>query len=560
MSADLLFGSRIFIVDDQEPNRRLLDRILTRAGFTNLRSFADGASALAAFERDEPDAILLDLHMPGMDGFAVLAALGKIVAEDDFLPIVVLSGDVERDARARALSIGATDFLTKPLDAEEVLLRVRNHLRTRLLHRAVLLRNIDLTSEVTASAQALTDLEEGWAAVAASLGRLTVQGSPEATADAICREIATLPDLDAVGLLAFGAGQTTIPLGLAMPYEVGLAVNVPLPNESSTALRARASGGPWVEAWSVAEDDPPYRIRLRDAGLAGAAYLPLTSDAGLLGLLVAGSSRADAVERLTRGLPALEAFAALASALLAPGIAGRQHDNAIRTELTAVIADHTSYPVFQPMVELTTGQTIGFEALSRFADGARPDRRFADAAAVGLGLELESATLAAALGAARDLPSDAFVSLNVSPDLVLAGDRLAVLLAEPPRSIVLEITEHMPVADYPALRRALEALGPVRFAIDDAGAGYSSFRHIVELGPEFVKIDIGLVRAIERDPARQAFVAGMVYFALRTGCTLIAEGIETIEERGALEQLGVDLGQGYLLGRPERVGEWATTA
>jgi len=197
---------------------------------------------------------------------------------------------------------------------------------------------------------------------------------------------------------------------------------------------------------------------------------------------------------------------------------------------------------------------VGFEALSRFVDGTRPDRRFADAEAVGLGIELQTATLAAAVTAASGLPGDAFVSLNVSPNLVLAGDRLARLLDGAPVPIVLEITEHMPVADYGQLRAALDSLGPaVRFAIDDAGAGYSSFRHIVELRPDFVKLDIALVRSIEDDPARQAFVAGMVYFVLRTGCTLIAEGIETSAERDALQGLAVDLGQGYLFGRPEPV-------
>jgi EAL domain-containing protein (putative c-di-GMP-specific phosphodiesterase class I) len=113
----------------------------------------------------------------------------------------------------------------------------------------------------------------------------------------------------------------------------------------------------------------------------------------------------------------------------------------------------------------------------------------------------------------------------------------------------------VPVEDYAALRDAIAALGPsVRYAIDDAGAGFASFRHILELRPDFVKLDIGLVRNIERDPARQALLAGMRYFAVKTGCTLIAEGIETEAERRQLDQLAIDLGQGYLLGRPAEAG------
>ena len=125
----------IFVVDDNEANRRLLELIMATVGFTNVRLFGDGLTALDAVVADPPDIILLDLHMPGMDGFAVLARLVGIVGPDDFLPVVVLTTDADRDARTRALAAGATDFLTKPFDGEEVVVRVRNHLRTRRLQR-----------------------------------------------------------------------------------------------------------------------------------------------------------------------------------------------------------------------------------------------------------------------------------------------------------------------------------------------------------------------------------------------------------------------------------------
>jgi EAL domain-containing protein (putative c-di-GMP-specific phosphodiesterase class I)/DNA-binding response OmpR family regulator len=552
---DLLMS--IYVVDDNEANRRLLELILGTAGFANIRLFADGVGALSAIQDAQPDIILLDLHMPGIDGFGVLAKVSGMIAADDFLPILVLTADVDRDARTRALVGGATDFLTKPFDAEEVVLRVRNHLRTRRLHRELLGRNARLEGEVQSTALALSELAGEWAAVAASLGRLTAEATAEETATAICAELAGLPDLDGVMLVAFGAAGTTMPLGLAMPADVGLAVNVALPDGRAQSLRSRVTDGPSVGPWvAVANDSaegPP-----RGPDFVGAAYVPLVAHGKPLGLLAAASASADALARLTRRLPALEAFAALASALLAPGISERQQDDILRAELNAIIGSGAFTIAFQPIVDLQGGMVVGFEALSRFADGTRPDRRFADAEAVGLGIELQTATLAAAVTAASGLPADAFVSLNVSPNLVLAGDRLARLLDGAPVPIVLEITEHMPVADYGQLRAALDSLGPaVRFAIDDAGAGYSSFRHIVELRPDFVKLDIALVRSIEDDPARQAFVAGMVYFVLRTGCTLIAEGIETAAERDALQGLAVDLGQGYLFGRPEPIAATA---
>ena len=230
-------------------------------------------------------------------------------------------------------------------------------------------------------------------------------------------------------------------------------------------------------------------------------------------------------------MPALEAFAALSAALLAPGILARQRDDTVRNRIERVITTAAFGPVFQPIVALDSGTPVGYEALTRFADGSRPDRQFADADAIGLGLELEIACLAASLDASRRLPAMSWLSLNVSPALVLEHNRLAAAISHAPADIVLEITEHVPIDDYSAFRAAIARLGPgVRAAIDDAGAGFSSLRHILELRPYAVKLDVALVRSIETDTARQALIAGMAYFAVKTGCVLVAEGVETPAE------------------------------
>jgi EAL domain-containing protein (putative c-di-GMP-specific phosphodiesterase class I) len=198
---------------------------------------------------------------------------------------------------------------------------------------------------------------------------------------------------------------------------------------------------------------------------------------------------------------------------------------------------------------------VGYEALTRFTDGTPPDLRFAQAAAAGLGLELEAATMHAALSSATELPEGCWLSLNASPELILEHDRIAGLLpVGAGRPVVLEVTEHAAVEDYGALREAVATLGQgVRIAVDDAGAGFASLRHVIELKPDFVKLDIGLIRGVDEDGARQALVAGMVHFASLTGCALVAEGIETEQELDALGRLGIPLGQGFLLGRPRRL-------
>jgi EAL domain-containing protein (putative c-di-GMP-specific phosphodiesterase class I) len=169
--------------------------------------------------------------------------------------------------------------------------------------------------------------------------------------------------------------------------------------------------------------------------------------------------------------------------------------------------------------------------------------------------ELELATMDAALAAADALPIDRWVSLNLSPDVILDAPVLAAVRGVGERHLVVEVTERSAIEDYAAVRAALERFGEgVSLAVDDAGAGFASLRHIIELRPQFVKLDMRLVRGVEADTARQALIAGMVFFAAQVGCTLVAEGIETEDERRTLRRLGVNFGQGFLLGRPHRIG------
>jgi EAL domain-containing protein (putative c-di-GMP-specific phosphodiesterase class I) len=119
------------------------------------------------------------------------------------------------------------------------------------------------------------------------------------------------------------------------------------------------------------------------------------------------------------------------------------------------------------------------------------------------------------------------------------------------RPLIVQLTEHEPIEDYPAVRTALTRLGPrIRISVADAGAGYASLRHLVDLRPDFLKIDRRWVSGIHHDAAQQALVAGLLGFARPTGATLIAEGVDTPEDLKVLHQLGVAYGQGFLFGAP----------
>jgi CheY-like chemotaxis protein len=125
--------SRILIVDDEPANVLLLERILQMGGYTNLTKTTDPRKALEFFTAYNPDLILLDLMMPHVDGLALMKQLRSRIPENTYLPIMVLTADVTPKAKQQALSLGAKDFLTKPFDASEVLLRVYNLLETRWL-------------------------------------------------------------------------------------------------------------------------------------------------------------------------------------------------------------------------------------------------------------------------------------------------------------------------------------------------------------------------------------------------------------------------------------------
>lgn len=389
------------------------------------------------------------------------------------------------------------------------------------------------------------------AALAEAVRGIATDTTLERSAQTICDQIATLPGIDFVGLGAFAGEDELDIIASSAPAGTANLAGQRLPPDAARYLWERAALGPWAQ----------YTRELREAGNWNADHISLAMEAIAVGpiahgghvdgVLVIGSREREAARILVEKMPAVVAFSSTSSALLAERLHTRRLDVANRRRIEEVLLTRGFHPVFQPVVHLATGAILGYEALTRFADNTPPDRVFAVASSCGLGLELEIATLEAAFRAADPLPANRFLDINVSPGLVLAIEPLRAMLRRSGFNVVLEITEHERIADYAALRAAVAKLGEnVRLAVDDAGAGFASLRHIAELRPELVKLDRSLVVGIEWDLARQALVAGMVHFATQSETTLIAEGIETEPERAMLLGLGVAVGQGYLLGRP----------
>jgi PAS domain S-box-containing protein len=236
----------------------------------------------------------------------------------------------------------------------------------------------------------------------------------------------------------------------------------------------------------------------------------------------------------------------------------------IRARVEAVLAGRLLVTAFQPIVSADTGDVVGAEALSRFTHewGSAPEVWFADAASVGLGVELELLAVQTALARVQELPEHLYVSFNMSPTTCMNLGLIGVLDRSPVPGarLVVELTEHASVADYPPLAAALGRLRQrgLRFAVDDAGAGYASFRHILRLKPDIIKLDREILAGIDTDPARRALGAAVAMFASDIGATVIAEGIETQAELAAVTALGMPAVQGYLLGGATlNPAEWA---
>lgn len=413
----------------------------------------------------------------------------------------------------------------------------------------------DVTRERALEAAATRDARER-ALIAETLARLPTGDSVEETALGFCRQVVSLSGLAAVAIIHFD--HTGRAMSLAFVTSDGVSQpQFPLAEARSRHLRARALEGPWVEAWVDPGAFGAYGALHARLGTTALAEVPIRHAGDLVGMLAAFSAEADGVARLTGTLPALAEFADLTAVVLGAGMAERASSGRGRDRIRAIIDSRAFHPVYQPIVDIGTSEIVGFEALTRFDSGDRPDLLFADAWSVGLGPELEVATLAAAVEAAAGLPSGRWLSLNISPRLFDADHDLVAMLAEVAEPLVIEVTEHQVVTDYEALRKGIQAIGQdVRLAVDDAGAGAANFAHIVGLRPDFVKLDMGLVRDIDSDVSRQALVVGLRHFALTAGCRLIAEGIETRAEARTLADLGAELGQGYLYGRPGPLEDW----
>lgn len=258
--------------------------------------------------------------------------------------------------------------------------------------------------------------------------------------------------------------------------------------------------------------------------------------------------------RNQQGLHFPGAFSDIASKQLERARRSAAAHEQMRRRVQLLLENDDLTVAYQPIYDMAEGKIIGLEALSRFTVEPKrpPDVWFDEAAQVGLGVELENRSVRLALRALSCLSPTVYVAVNMSPETVLSGHLERMLNGVPRERVVVEITEHSLIEEYAQLQDVLRPLRDqgLRIAVDDAGAGYASFRHILNLAPDIIKLDMSLTRNIDTEKASRALSAALVRFAFETGSSVIAEGVETAEELEILRDIGITTMQGYFLDRP----------
>ncbi|WP_369914114.1 EAL domain-containing protein [Xanthomonas sp. NCPPB 3005] len=341
-----------------------------------------------------------------------------------------------------------------------------------------------------------------------------------------------------------------------------------LPSDGSLSGLCMRSGQ--VLQCDDSEEDPRVNlVACRKVGLRSMLVVPLRyGDRGIGVLKVMSPYRCSYTPQDVRTLEMLATLVgatlalAMDRAALQTDIARRQNAEkhafrekaAIATRIREVVANERLQIVTQPVLALSTQRIVGVEALSRFPSnpGLAPLRWFDDASRVGLALELELAAARKALQVLPQLPAPLYLAINVSAQTLLHPQLEALLHGHDLSRVVLEITEQLQAPDYPRLSEHIGALQRqgLRIALDDAGTGFASLRHLLHLSPDIIKLDLTLTRGIDAEPRRQRLALAILSFAAETDASVIVEGIETESELATLQALGARYGQGYQLAHP----------
>jgi len=564
-----LLDAKVMLVDDEPLMTALVEAHLEEAGYTNFVTTNDPREALAMLRREEPGVVLLDLMMPQLSGFDVLAAI-RADAALGYTPVIVLTAAAGADAKLRALQLGATDFLSKPVDASELVLRVRNSLAFQQFTQRLM--NRDQVTDLPNARPFLRFVDQ-------LLGCGDSLPQPGAL---FSIEVPQLRDVaETLGQAAADEMARTLALRLSRIVESGTTASARpfAPGHTSEAVVARLEVDRFglvvrglLDADSLEAEARRVIARLAEPVVLGlhevvpAVWLGVAAfgtDGNDAQTLRRSAERAASHARQTGGGALAYASKELNARTLERMTLGAQlRGAAARGELRL----H-----YQPKINLADGRISGAEALVRWEHpqhGLLPPGRFI-ALAEELGLITAIGTWVAEQAcqdAARWVAAghDLTVAINASKPQFLAGDLCEVLRCAlfdaglPPERLVVELTESMLMDDVEhgmRLMHRLKALG-LTLSIDDFGTGYSSLSYLKNFPLDELKIDRSFVMDLPGSAADLAIVRSVVDLGHNLGMSVIAEGVETDAQRACLLALGCDRYQGFLFSRPVPLPEF----
>ena len=523
---------KVLIADDDPVVLALVSSLLEgEEDFVVVATAFDVPSAIDAAEHTMPDLALLDVVMPGGGGPAAAEGIRRCCPRTR---MVALSGSDDVATVRAMLAAGVHRYAVKGMPTDELLAMLR----------AVMENDVEEEEPVLAAPKGQPRFARGAVGVLAAM-------SDAAGLMTLASVIAADPGLELVGLAQSAAHAET----LAARYRPAVAlVDAGLDagggDRATSLIRCASPSTAVIALWS-GRDRSQLLAMIRSGARGHLARPGMDSIAAAIRDVAAGGVSLD---------PGLAAV--LVEELVAR--LDQRPDSAVAVDLDERLERAARgeglVTMVQPIVNLRHRGVVGHEALTRFSLAPRqsPDVWFAEATAAGRGQELELTAAERALTALPTLPYDSWLSINVSPEVAATEEFCSLISDDDAPRVVVEMTEHAPVHDYDGLS---EALGPlrergVRVAVDDAGAGFASLRHILLLRPDFIKLDISLSRGVGEDDARRAMARALVGFASETGATVIAEGLESPADVAALRLLDVPLGQGYELGRPAPLGRF----
>jgi diguanylate cyclase (GGDEF)-like protein len=562
ISHDLIAHARILIIDDEQPNVRLLERLLLSGGFAETRGTTDARQAMALFEEVQPDLVMLDLHMPHLDGYAVLELLRSRVGPNEYLPILVLTADTSRTAKERALTNGAMDFLTKPLERTEVLLRTRNLLETRHLHLSLKDENRALETKLVY--QAFHDSLTGLANRALFRDRAEHALARSSRGERVAVLLLDLDDFKGVNdTLGHGEGDKLLEIVADRLRKATRGCDT-IARIGGDEFAVLLEGVPTLDDAIQVVDritealSPPIALQGREVTVGAS-------------IGVAHARGEENVDELLRNADVAMYRAKDEGkgghAVFEPGMyAALLERLELASDLGNALERGELHVLYQPIVELDSGCLTGVEALVRWHhpthDMSSPKTFIPLAEETGLIVPIGRWVLGEAcrqgrrwqLSGGRPLTVSVNVSARQLVDPEFARD-VAAALAEsqfPAERLILEITESTLMADSPeALDRLheLKALG-VRLAIDDFGTGYCSLSYLQRFPLDILKIDKGFIAQMATNGNDAALASTIVALAATLKLFTVAEGVEDAAQRQQLLALGCDHGQGFLFARP----------